>query len=54
MGRGVLLSIKGRGEGCCMRNDKEETVRRAEGEAGVMNWWLGSVKVPLWRAEMVT
>ena len=53
MGDGSLSVAVG-GEGCCIRNDNEGTVRRAEGDVGVMNRWLGSVKVPLWRAEMVT
>lgn len=41
-------------EWCCIRKASEGTVRRADGDVGVMNRWLGSVKVPLWRAEIVT
>lgn len=51
---GGLFSVTVEGEGCCIRNDKEGTVQRAEGDVGVMNRWLGSVKMPLWRAEIVT
>ena len=42
------------GDGCCTRNDNEGTVRRADAVVGVMKRWLGSVRVPLWRAETVT
>ena len=43
----MLLSAKLCGEGCCMRTDSEGMVRRAEGEIGVIKWWLGSVNVPM-------
>ena len=51
---GGSFSATVQGEWCCIRKASEGTVRRADGEVGVMNRWLGSVKVPLWRAEIVT
>ena len=51
---GGSFCVAVRGEGCCIRNDNEGTVRLADADVGVMKRWLGSVRVPLWRAEIVT
>ena len=51
---GGWLCVAVRVEGCCIRNDKEGTVRRADADVGVMKRWLGRVRVPLSRAEIVT
>ena len=34
---GGSFSVRVRGEGCCIRNDNEGTVRRAEDDVGVIN-----------------